>query len=204
MASPKIGMDIRQLNRKLEKLKKQTPTIEMKSLSVVGSQAVKDCRSVQQSLAGANPNYTGTKSSPVKSLQGMTRWGFTTQRGTGVKSIRIGIFAGKSQGGSVISNKYWKSRHNATVNKWGKLMTFGGKLRMPAWNKTNPGPRGQFIRTAAASKGRLQFIKKSTTYIHFTPIPWTSVFHTHASKWKMIAGKEFKKRVRRVYLGGRA
>jgi hypothetical protein len=106
--------------------------------------------------------YRSKYSRPLQVLKSMVRYRVTG----GVKKVKatIGIFAGKA-GRSSLSNAKFKANYGVTLNRFGKLMTYGGTLRLRAGDRERLVREGFYISKKA--KG-IVFPKRDW----FTPTQW--------------------------------
>lgn len=94
--------------------------------------------------------YKSKYNKPLQMLKGMIRYRVTG----GHKRITatIGIFSGKAGRSRLIASRF-KARYGVTLNRFGKLLTYGGMLRL------RPGDRSRLVREGFYISSRAKGIK---------------------------------------------
>lgn len=101
--------------------------------------------------------YRSRYSRPLQMLKHMIRYRVTG--GHKRVTTTVGIFPGRAGKRSVLNNQQFKSRYGVTVNRFGKLMTYGGRL------KVRPQDRKRMRRQGF-------HISNRTNYIQFPKRNW--------------------------------
>lgn len=105
------------------------------------------------------PEYRSKYTRPLQMLKAMIR--YRTTGGNKRITTTVGIFPGKA-GRSKLNNSQFKQRYGVTVARFGKLMTYGGKLRI----------RGQKDRRRMVRQGF--HVSSRTKYLQFPKRDWYS------------------------------
>jgi len=106
--------------------------------------------------------YRSKYDKPLQVMKALIRYRVTG--GTKRVTATIGVFAGKA-GRSKLNNSQFRARYGVTLNRFAKLMTYGGNLRI------RPGDRRRMVHEGFYVSNRtnsIRFPKRDW----FSPTPW--------------------------------